>query len=112
MHFRSDFRHQYSVQETDQTAAELVLVSVPVVAGRVDLHGHGVSRRVGSSLHIGQVTNAIPFLFIHIIPVLYTYLHTRILPTNNILKKNLTTNMVLTVHIKIHAVRMVQSPSV
>lgn len=55
-HLRTRFRHQYSVPETDQTAAELVFVSVPSVAGRVDLHGHGVPRRVRSPLHIGQVT--------------------------------------------------------
>lgn len=54
-HALHELGHIHSVPETDKTTAESFLVPVTAVPGRLDLHGHCLSRRVGSPVHIGQV---------------------------------------------------------
>ena len=51
--------HFGALPEASQTTAQFVLVPVATLAGRVDLHGHSLSGRVGPPLHPGQVRIAI-----------------------------------------------------
>ena len=56
------FWFDFPPQETDGEGPEPVLVPLPALRRRLDLHGHLLSRRIARPLHPGQVNFAPPFL--------------------------------------------------
>lgn len=54
-------RCKHLVQETYEEAAQSVLLPVPAIPGRVDLHGYRLPRSLRPTLHPGQVRAACQF---------------------------------------------------